>query len=188
MTVHLRRAVESDSTAIAKLLLAAFGEQEGPEIVELVTSLEDDPTAQPLLSLVAVTDTELVGHILFTAVQLTPTGHAGRRVDPTATILAPLAVAPEHQGLGIGGQLIAAGLQHQQQAGTDLIFVLGHPGYYPRFGFTPAGAIGFEAPYPIPSQYADAWMVQALRPGLLDTSAGTVRCADALSDPRYWQA
>jgi putative acetyltransferase len=67
------------------------------------------------------------------------------------------------------------------------VFVLGHPEYYPRFGFRPAGALGMDAPYPIPERHADAWMVQALRPGLLGQVRGTVRCADTLNDPRHWR-
>ena len=68
----------------------------------------------------------------------------------------------------------------------QLVFVLGHPDYYPRSGFTPAGVHGLDAPYPILPEHAAAWMVQALRPGLLDSVTGTVRCSDVLNDPRYW--
>ena len=64
-------------------------------------------------------------------------------------ILAPLAVVPDAQGQGIGGALIEHGLSLLQRSGVGLVFVLGHPGYYPRHGFEPAGRLGFDAPFPI---------------------------------------
>jgi predicted N-acetyltransferase YhbS len=71
--------------------------------------------------------------------------------------------------------------------GVELVFVLGHPGYYPRFGFKPAGVLGFEAPYPIPEKHADAWMVRELRAGIIGSVRGKVVCADTLSRPEYWR-
>ena len=68
-----------------------------------------------------------------------------------------------------------------------LVFVLGHPEYYPRFGFTPAGRLGFGAPYPIPDELAGAWMVQALRSGVIGIISGKVICADALNKPEHWR-
>ena len=102
-------------------------------------------------------------------------------------MLAPLAVHPDVQARGIGGRLVVEGLGRLKRAGVGLVFVLGHPGYYPRFGFIEAGANGFSAPYPIPPENAAAWMVQALRPGLLGAVPGRVVCADALDKPEYWR-
>jgi len=68
-----------------------------------------------------------------------------------------------------------------------MVFVLGHPAYYPRYGFKPAGHLGFEAPFSIPNEHADAWMVQALRPGIIDSFIGKVICADALNKPEHWR-
>ncbi|WP_439346591.1 GNAT family N-acetyltransferase [Vacuolonema iberomarrocanum] len=96
-------------------------------------------------------------------------------------------MVPDFQGQGIGGQLIKRGLQWLSASGTDLVFVLGHPGYYPRYGFQPASPLGFEAPYPIPDKDADAWMVQALRPNVIGTVSGKVVCADVLDRPEYWR-
>ena len=93
---------------------------------------------------------------------------------------------PEAQGQGLGGALIEAGLRRLTDAGGDLVFVLGHPGYYPRHGFHPAGRAGLEAPFPIPEKHADAWMVQALRPGLIGALRGKVECCDALNKPELW--
>ncbi|WP_233501839.1 hypothetical protein [Acaryochloris thomasi] len=65
--------------------------------------------------------------------------------------------------------------------------MLGHPGYYPRHGFKPAQPVGFEPPYPIAAENAEAWMVQALRPNVIGSFSGTLMCADALKKPELWQ-
>ena len=67
------------------------------------------------------------------------------------------------------------------------MFVLGHPEYYPRYGFVSAGKLGFEATYPIPEKVADAWMVQELQPGIIGKIKGKVLCAKALDAPEYWR-
>lgn len=148
----------------------------------LVAGLLGDATARPALSLVAEIDDTIVGHVLFTRARLLPD-----QDHLAAQILAPLAVVAELHGGGIGGALVREGLRQLAASKVDLVFVLGHPEYYPRFGFRPAGAFGLDAPYPIPERHADAWMVQALRPGLLGGVRGTVRCADTLNDPRHWR-
>ena len=101
-------------------------------------------------------------------------------------ILAPLAVIPDDQSKGIGGRLITEGMRRLAASGVDQVFVLEHPGYYPRFGFHPAGLHGLAASYPIPAENADAWMVQDLGSGLLGQVHGRVICADALDKPEYW--
>jgi predicted N-acetyltransferase YhbS len=72
--------------------------------------------------------------------------------------------------------------------GVALVFVLGHPGYYPKYGFAAAGSKGFEAPYPIPPEHSSAWMVQELQPGTIECISGQVICAETLNDPKYWRA
>lgn len=160
----------------------AFGAEEGPEIVELVNGLLHDPTAIPLLSLIAVTENRAIGHILFTNARV-----SGPKKSISTAILAPLAVVPDAQGQGVGGRLIKEGLRRLSDSGVELVFVLGHPDYYPRYGFRPAGALGFEAPYPIPDKNADAWMVQELRPGVIESVSGKVMCANTLNQPEHWQ-
>jgi len=178
---ELRIATESDLPGIIAVHKSAFTE-EGETIASLVADLLGDDTAAPWLSLVAEIDGRIVGHVLFTAVRL-----SGAERTVSAQILAPLAVAPEYQDQGIGGALIGDGLKRLATSGVKLVFVLGHPDYYPQFGFRPAGTQGFEAPYPIPCVHAAAWMVQELRPGIIGSVHGRVRCADTLNDPRYWQ-
>ncbi len=182
MSLQIDIASEADHQAIADVTAAAFGEAHGQELVELVSALASDPSGQPSLSLVATRDHNVVGHVLFTKVRI---AHASR--ETRAAILAPLSVHPEYQDQGIGGQVIQEGLRQLQAAGVELVFVLGHPGYYPKHGFSPAGAEGLDAPYPIAPENSAAWMVQELQPGVLGQVSGVVMCADSLNEPRHWQ-
>ena len=180
--LRIRTTTDSDLQNILMVEQKAFGEKQGAEIVQLVDDLLKDPTAMPLLSLIAEEDGKSIGHILFTQTQI-----EGSKIPVSSAILAPLAVVPEAQAHGVGGQLIKEGLRQLKDAHVDLIFVLGHPGYYPRHGFKPkAGALGFEATYPIPEKDADAWMVKELRPGIIGSVQGKVICCDALNKPQYW--
>ena len=179
--MKIRRSTDSDCVAISEILMSAFGQVQGQEIVGLVNDLLNDETAKPLLSLVAEMDGRIVGHILFTVAKLQ------LDQDVSIRILAPLAVVREFQGKGIGQSLIREGLKQLAESGVDLVFVLGHPGYYPKSGFQPAGVLGFEATYPIPSEHADAWMVQALKPDVIGKVRGRVQCSAGLDHPQYWQ-
>jgi putative acetyltransferase len=67
------------------------------------------------------------------------------------------------------------------------VFVVGHPKYYPRHGFTPEAKLGFETSYPIPVEHADAWMVHALRPDVVGLVSGKVIYCDVLNKPQIWQ-
>ena len=180
--MKIRESKPDDLNRVLQVEGQAFGDDEGPEIVDLVKGLLSDPSAMPLLSLLAESDQRTVGHILFTKAQIT------NFIDSvSAVILAPLAVIPEAQSQGIGGQLIKEGLKRLTESGVELVFVLGHPEYYPRHGFKPAGELGFEATYPIPVENANAWMVQDLQPGLIGRVSGKVICADVLNHPQYWR-
>lgn len=176
--MQIREATEADREATLAVEGAAFDDEEIPA---LVGALLDDPTAEPRLSLLAVEDGAALGHVLFTRARI------DGAPEVESAILAPLAVAPAAQRRGVGGALIAEGLRILKERGVGLVFVLGHPGYYPRHGFAPAGRQGLQAPYAIPEEAAEAWMVQALRPGLLGAVTGTLRCADALMRPEHWR-
>ena len=177
-SISIREAVESDLSDVLSIERAAFGEDEE---AELVRQLLEDPSAEPILSLLAFQNDRPVGHILFTAARLSDSPHPA-----SIALLAPLAVVPDAQKQGIGGKLIDRGLELLANSGVDLVFVLGHPEYYPRHGFKPAGCLGFEASYPIPDRHANAWMVRSLRSGVIGSARGKVMCADALDRPEYW--
>ena len=177
MTPTIRRTTEADREAIYRVEAQSFGHEKEAKLAD---ALLDDPTAKPRLSLLALEDGLPVGHILFTAARL-------EGCPLRVSLLAPLSVVPEAQGKGVGGKLIEAGLQRLREEGVDLVFVLGHPGYYPRFGFVPAMPFGLGAPYPIPDEHSDAWMVQPLRPGALDSASGRLVCAGELDRPEHWR-
>jgi putative acetyltransferase len=179
LALKIRAAKVEDLDAVLDVETRAFGE---PDEAELVRNLLADPSAEPLISLLAFDGDKAIGHILFTAVKV-----VGAAEQIIGMILAPLAVVPEAQGLGVGDALSREALAASKKGGVDLVFVLGHPGYYPRFGFAPAGQFGLSAPYPIPAKDAGAWMVLAHRDGLLGNVTGTVQPADMLMRPEYWR-
>ena len=178
--MHIREASALDLNEVLFIEREAFGH--GKE-AGLVNDLLNDPTAEPILSLLAFDNDRPAGHILFTRVRL-----LGVDQSPSMSILAPLAVLADFKNQGIGGRLIDEGIRILAESGVELVFVLGHPGYYPRHGFKqPAGALGFEAPYPIPDEHADAWMVQELRSNVIGRVSGKIVCADALNKPEHWR-
>jgi predicted N-acetyltransferase YhbS len=156
-----------------------FGEPEGQAISRLVYELLNDSTALPLLSLVAVDNKEIIGHIIFSSVQIGSTNN-----NIPAYILAPLAVARHLQRKGIGKSLIDKGLGILRARGAELIFVLGDPDYYSRSGFETAQPYDLKPPYQL--EYPEAWMVLELRPGALKNTQGVVNCASSLSSEEYW--
>ena len=178
----IRKSTESERKVILNIHNQAFGEEKGPVIAKLVDDLINDETAIPILSLVAVENDKLIGHILYTKATITQT-----KLSISAQILAPLAILPDEQKKGVGEKLINKGLIQLKELGTELVFVLGHPTYYPRCGFFPAGEKGFEAPYPIPEEYAAAWMVQALNGNALESAIGKIQCSNILNEPQHWR-
>ena len=134
----------------------------------LVDALREE--ARPVISLVAVDDETLVGHIMFTPVEL--------EGSPLLKImgLAPMAVVPDQQGRGIGAQLVASGLEHCEAMDVEAVVVLGHPAYYPRFGFVAASTRGIDSEYGVPDA---AFMVLELKLGSLAGIEGTVHYHEA---------
>ena len=175
--MSLRTTGSGDLESIFSVHQQAFG---GAEEARLAMELLADPSARPVVSILAEEGDRPVGHVLFTRVRIQPADAV------SAAILAPLAVVPDRQGRGIGGELVEAGLDELAERGVALAFVLGHLGYYPRFGFEPACVHGLQAPYPIPEEHAGAWMVRALREDILGAVHGRVACADTLDQEKYW--
>ena len=160
--VQIRREAPADLAAVREVLAAAFPTEAEAGLVEVLRE-----RARPSVSLVAEDAGRVVGHVLFTPVEI-------RGAEPAAGWfgLAPLAVAPERQRCGVGSELVRAGLAACRGAGARAIVVLGHPTYYPRFGFAPAWAAGlyYRVPGPNPS-----FMVVELEPGALRGHTGEVR-------------
>lgn len=175
--VQIDEAGPADTEAVLHVERLAFGRDDE---AWLVADLLSDPTAQPVLSLLARTAQQPVGHVLFTKATLTGGGRPVR-----CAILAPLAVVPPWQRQGVGRALIEEGARRLAGTGVQLLFVLGDPGHYTRRGFEPATPRGLHPPCPVVPQ--QAWMVRALEPGLLHVVTGTVACAASMDRPEYWR-
>jgi len=160
----IRAETPADIEAISEVNRLAFGRENEARLVE---TIRDTPGFIPALSLVAERDGRVVGHVLFSRIAI----RTGGGPDIPALALAPVAVLPEHQGQGIGAALIRTGLDRARDLGHRIVVVVGHPNYYPRFGFTPARAQGLEAPFPVSDP---AFMALALVPGALDGVHGLV--------------
>jgi putative acetyltransferase len=157
--VRIRPEERGDGPAVRAVHDRAFG---GPTEGRIVEALH---AVAPRVSLVAVENAAVIGHILFTPVVV----DAGTGTW-TALGLAPMAVLPEHQRRGVGSTLVREGL-HACRALRESV-VLGHPHYYSRFGFRPARPLGLSCEFDAPDE---AFMVAELAPGALAGRAGRVR-------------
>lgn len=163
----IRAEEPRDRQAVRKLNEAAFGQ---PAEANLVEALHQDRAV--VTALVAELDGEVVGHILFSFVSVDP--HT-----PTQVVgLAPMAVLPEFQRRGIGTLLVRQGLDRCRSAGAEAAVVLGHPEYYPRFGFLPAVDFRLRCEYDVPPE---VFMALELVPGSLRNVSGLVRYHRAFS-------
>jgi putative acetyltransferase len=172
----IRSEERKDWAAVHTVNESAFGT---PAEANLVDALRDQ--AQPIVSLVGEDSSAdngadngiIVGHIMFSPVSLP--GHPALRMMG----LAPLAVAPAHQRNGIGSALVRAGLEQCRQLGFGAVVVLGHPAYYPRFGFAPSTRFGIGCEYEVPEE---VFMVVELDAGVLRGASGKVKYHPAFSD------
>lgn len=156
----IRNEEEKDFSAVHALNASVF---ESPVEANLVDVLRKQ--ARPFVSLVAEDNNTVVGHIMLSPVSLS--GHPGLKIMS----LAPMAVAPAHQNKGVGSALVRTGLERCKELGFGAVVVLGHPGYYPRFGFSPSARFGIGCEYEAPEE---AFMVVALQPGYLHGKTGTI--------------
>lgn len=134
---------------------------------KLVDKLRKAQTFIDELSLVAELNGQVIGHILFTPITID-----NGQQQFQSLILAPVSVLPEFQKQGIGGQLIRAGHQRAIELGFQSVILLGHPGYYPRFGYNPASTWGIKTHIPLPSD--DVFMAVELTEGALTGVSGMV--------------
>jgi putative acetyltransferase len=166
--VIVRAEQQRDRDSIRAVNTSAF---ETTAEANLVDTLREQ--AHPAVSLVAEDGGAIVGHIMFSPVSLG--GHPELRIMG----LAPMAVAPAHQGKGIGSALVCAGLERCGQLGFGAVVVLGHPSYYPRFGFQPSARFGIGCEY---EAQEEAFMLVELQPGYMHGVTGTVQFHAAFKD------
>ncbi len=156
----VRAEIPEDFPAVRRVNELAFGRPDEAALVEALRATD------PHISLVATRDEQVVGHIFFSPVSFEAAGP-----DASAMGLAPMAVLPEFQQRGIGSRLVRAGLEECRRIGIGAVVVLGHAGYYPRFGFVPACQYGLRCKWPAPDEF---FMVTELKPGALDGMRGLV--------------
>jgi putative acetyltransferase len=164
--MDIRTETPADSDAIHAVHTEAFV----PSTVEakLVDDLRMEGALVRDLCLVATEGEAVIGHIAFSRAMLDPSGHE-------ILVVAPMGVLPDHQRQGVGMQLIGQSMRRAALTDFPLVSVLGHPEYYPRFGFEPARPLGVDPPFDVPDE---AWMARKL-PRYTDEAKGTVRYADA---------
>lgn len=163
--MRIRREEVQDVPRVRAVNLAAFGSATEADIVDLLRS-----NAHDVVSLVADEDGEIAGHIVFSPV------HVVGAPDLRAMALAPLAVIPQRQRIGIGSKLVWAGLEECRRSGVTAVFVVGHPSYYPRFGFATGSKLGFNCEFDVPDE---VFMATELMPGALAGRSGTVHFHEA---------
>ena len=153
--IDFRLEQSGDNIAISSIHEAAFGRRDEAVLVEKLCADGD-----AILSLVAIDsdDDRVVGHVIFSDL---PIKTANGLV--CAAALAPVAVLPDHQSIGVGGGLIMRGLKDIESLGVEAVIVLGEPGYYQRFGFTHDLVRGLDT-----SLQSDSLMGLALKDGALD--------------------
>jgi len=160
--VSIRREVPEDIDSIRYVNERAFGQKEEAEIVDKLRN-----RSVVTLSLVAIQGDQIVGHILFSPVTV-----ESECASFEAISLAPMAVLPAYQRKGIGSQLVHAGLEECRHLGHEIVVVLGHPDYYPRFGFVLANPRGIDCEFEVPEE---AWMILEITEGALAGRRGKVK-------------
>lgn len=160
--IRTRLELPSDAAAIHRVNELAFGRSDEAAIVDALRA-----AGALTLSLVAIADDEIVGHVAFSPVEIARDG----AVD-LALGLAPMAVLPSHQRRGVGSRLVRDALDELRRAGHRAVVVLGHPEYYPRFGFERASRFGLRWEHACPDE---AFMALELSPDALGVGPGVVR-------------
>lgn len=160
--MNIRAERPEDYSAVRRVNERAFGREGEAELVDALRK-----SSEPYISLVAEMGQRLVGHIFFSPIQIESEESA-----PAALGLGPMAVLPEFQNQGIGSELVRRGLAECRRMGQEVVVVLGHPEYYPRFGFLPASRKGLSCEYTVPDE---AFMALELREGALSGRKALVR-------------
>ena len=166
--MNIRPETDVDLSAIYDLNVSAF---ETSAEADLINALRQQVIKH--ISLVAETADEIVGHIMFSPVDLTD--------DSSALImgLAPMAVKAEFRNHGIGSALVKSGIEACREVNAGAIVVLGHPDYYPRFGFKPASKFDLSCEYDVPD---DVFMAMEIVPGYLSEKSGVIRYHEVFAE------
>ena len=172
LEIDIRPETENDHVSIRRVNDLAFGR---PEEGRLVDNLRQLPEFEPRLSLIAELDGQIIGHVLFSPIYIQ--GEDGEEYPCLS--LGPIAVAPEYQEQGYGGKLIEAGHRAALELDYTAVLLLGHPGYYPRFGYLPAEKWEITNPWQIDD---DPWMGIELVKGALECKAGLAIYPDAFNE------
>lgn len=157
---RIREETTADFDGVRTLLNDAFGGNAEARLVDRLRA-----SNRITLSLVAEEGGRVLGHVLFSPIGI----GTGSGKEKSAIALAPLAVHPAFQRLGIGSALSSAGIARLRDAGQERVLVLGDPAYYPRFGFQPAARYKVRCPFPAPEE---AFMALELQPGAFSNCAG----------------
>lgn len=164
---EIRQERPEDADAIREILVAAFGGEAEARLVDRLRA-----SGKVACALVAEEKGRVLGHIAFSGIEI------GDHHAP-ALSLAPLAVIPAFQRLGIGSALASAGLEWLRQENRQRVLVVGDPAYYPRFGFVPASRFGLKCPFPAPE---NAFMAIELQPGAFKDISGLVHYGHEFDD------
>jgi putative acetyltransferase len=167
--ITVREEQDGDAAGIRRVNELAF---ETPAEADLVDLLRERDKL--LVSLVAVEDERVVGHIAFSNAIIEP-----EAPGLSGAGLGPMAVLPEVQRTGIGSQLVREGLDRCRRIGLSFVVVLGHPHYYPRFGFAPASRFEIRCTWTVPDE---VFMAMELRPGALAGIRGLARYEPEFED------
>lgn len=163
--ILIKQETSNDYEEVFKINTNAFGQEGEAKLVDALR--KNKAVFVPELSLVALKDNQIVGHILFTKIYIQDL--KGNQTQSLA--LAPMAVASDVQKMGIGSLLVKKGLEIAQQLQFKSVIVLGHEHYYPRFGFKPCSLWNIKPPFEVPQ---DVFMAIELEKNGLQNTSGTV--------------
>ncbi|MEN2487637.1 N-acetyltransferase [Flavobacterium sp. B11] len=169
MEIKLRQENKNDFESVFHLIEKAFEKEEYSDHKEqfLVERLRKSDAFIPELSIVAETDNHIIGHILFTKLQI-----KNETQTFTSLALAPISVLPEFQGKGIGSKLILHGHEIAKSLGCKSVILLGHQDYYPRFGYELCEKYNIKMPFDVPAE--NCMVIALIEDGLKEVSGEVV--------------
>ena len=175
--MHIREAAIDDAENIKNVYLQAFEDSEAGIVSDVAVNLLKENHPVKIISLVAVENNEIVGHIAFSPVFFENAN------ENFGYILAPLAVVPKYQKNKIGASMVKHGLDVISNMGSFIVFVYGDPKYYSRFGFQTDLAQNFIPPYTL--QFPEGWHALRINSDALP-EGGKLTCVASLDDPQLW--